>query len=101
VLDRLFTFHLSGIASPTIQDCLPLAHRVERRLVSTSIFLNQGGKLQLVNSVLSSLPTFYMCSIEVPIDILNQIVGIGGIVCGQEEIVMLKNLPWLLVGRRR
>jgi hypothetical protein len=42
-----------------------------------------------------------MCSIEVPIDILNQIVGKGGIVCGQEEIVMLKNLPWLLVGRRR
>jgi hypothetical protein len=27
----------------------------------------------LVNSVLSSLTTFYMCSIKVPIDILNQI----------------------------
>jgi hypothetical protein len=58
---------------PTVQDCLPLVHIVERRLVSTSIFLNQGGKLRLVNSVLSSLPTFYMCSIKAPIDILNQV----------------------------
>jgi hypothetical protein len=56
-----------------IQDCLSLVHRVERRLVSTSIFMNQGGKLQLVNSLLSSLPTIYMCSIKIPIDIFNQI----------------------------
>jgi hypothetical protein len=27
----------------------------------------------MVNSVLSSMPTFYMCSIKVPIDIFNQI----------------------------
>jgi hypothetical protein len=27
----------------------------------------------MVNSVLSSLPTFYMCSVKVSIDILNQI----------------------------
>jgi hypothetical protein len=32
--------------------------RVESRLVNTSIFLTQGGKQQMVNSVLSSLPTF-------------------------------------------
>jgi hypothetical protein len=50
---------------PTIQDCLPLVYRVERRLVNTSILLSEGGKLQMVNSVLSSLPTFYMCSIKV------------------------------------
>jgi hypothetical protein len=27
----------------------------------------------MVNSVLSSMPTFYMCAIKVPIEILNQI----------------------------
>jgi hypothetical protein len=27
----------------------------------------------MVNSILSSLPTFFMCSIKVPIEILNQI----------------------------
>jgi hypothetical protein len=49
-----------SIYKPTIQECLPLVHKVERRLINTSIFLGQGGKLQLVNSVLSSLPTFYV-----------------------------------------
>jgi hypothetical protein len=34
-----------SLHKPTVQDCLPLVHRVERRLVSTSIYLNQGGKL--------------------------------------------------------
>jgi hypothetical protein len=62
-----------SIYKPTVQECLPLAHRVERRLIITSIFLGQGGKLQLVNSVLSSLPIFYMCSIKVLIEILEQI----------------------------
>jgi hypothetical protein len=35
--------------------------------------MSQGARLQLVDFVLSSLPTFYLCSIKVPIDILNQI----------------------------
>jgi hypothetical protein len=34
----------------TIQDCLPLVHRIERRLISTSNFLSQRGKLQMINS---------------------------------------------------
>jgi hypothetical protein len=62
-----------SLNKPTVQDCLPLVDRVERRLISTSIFLNQGGKLQMVNYVLSSLPTFYMCSMKMPQDIWNQI----------------------------
>jgi hypothetical protein len=44
-------------SKPTIKECLSLIHRVERRLLSTSMFLTQGGKLLMVNSVLSSLPT--------------------------------------------
>jgi hypothetical protein len=56
-----------------VQDCLPLVGRVERRLVSTSMLLSQGAKLQLVNSVLSSLVTFYLCSIKVPITIIKQV----------------------------
>jgi hypothetical protein len=62
-----------SLNKPTVQDYFPMVHRVERRLVNTSIFLTQGGGLQLVNSALSSLPTFYMCAIKVPIIILNQI----------------------------
>jgi hypothetical protein len=58
---------------PYAQDCLPLVGRVERRLVSTSMLLSQGATLQLVNSVLSSLVTFYLCSIKVPITIIKQV----------------------------
>lgn len=47
-----------GKNKPTVEDCMPIAHRIQRRLVSCSDFLTQGGKLQLVNSILSSLPTF-------------------------------------------
>jgi hypothetical protein len=47
--------------------------RVESRLVNTSIFLTQGGNQQMVDSILSSLPTFYMCSIKIPLNILKHI----------------------------
>jgi hypothetical protein len=60
-------------SKPIIQECLSLVHRIERRLLSTSMFLTQGGKLLMVNSVLSSLTTFYLCSIKVTIEVLNQI----------------------------
>jgi hypothetical protein len=37
------------------------------------MFLSQGGKLQMVNSVLSSLAAYYMRTIKVPITILQQV----------------------------
>jgi hypothetical protein len=58
---------------PIVQDCLPLVDIIEKILVSTTLFLSQGGKLQMVNSVLSSLTTFYLCSIKVPITIIKQV----------------------------
>jgi hypothetical protein len=50
-----------GHSKPSNVDCLPLSIKVP------------WGKLQLVKSVLSSPPTFYMCSIKMPMDILNKI----------------------------
>jgi hypothetical protein len=65
---------------------MPLVTRIERRLVNTSTFL-----YVLVSSVLSSMATFYMCSIKVPI-ILNQIYKYrrhclwnGGILMGKSS----------------
>jgi hypothetical protein len=60
-------------SNPTVQDCLPMALRIEKRLISTTLWLTQGGKLQLVNSVMPSLLTFYMCTIKLPISIIKQI----------------------------
>ena len=53
------------------EDYMPLMDRTERRLTATSAFLTQAGRLQLVNSVLSSLPTYTMCSLKIPIAVLG------------------------------
>jgi hypothetical protein len=54
-----------GTTRPTIQDLSPLVDRIERQLNATARFLPYGGRLLLVNSVLSSLPTHYMCSLKI------------------------------------
>jgi hypothetical protein len=63
-----------GITKPTLEYFLPMVSRVERRLCGIADFLNYGGKLELVKSVLSSLPIFYMCTLEIPVTILEQMV---------------------------
>lgn len=55
-----------GTTKPKIADFAPLIDRVERRLPAITMFLNQGQRLTLVNSVLSSLPTYYMCTLKIP-----------------------------------
>jgi hypothetical protein len=45
-------------------DLAPLVGSVERRLNACSIFLNYGGGLTFFNSLLSSLPTFFICMLE-------------------------------------
>jgi hypothetical protein len=59
-----------GTTKPRVKHYAPLMKRVERQLTSISM-LTQVGKLQLVNSVLSSLPTYRMCSMSVPIAVLE------------------------------
>jgi hypothetical protein len=41
-----------------VEHFAPLMNRVARQLTSISSMLTQAGKLELVNSVLSSLPTY-------------------------------------------
>lgn len=53
-----------GTTRPTISDFAPLVCRVERRLSGISRFLSYSGRLILVNSVFSALPTFYMCCLK-------------------------------------
>jgi hypothetical protein len=50
-----------------------MASRVEIRMINTSIFLTQAEKLEMVKSVLSSMPTYYMTTMKVSISILNQV----------------------------
>ena len=62
-----------GTTKPAIKDFSPLIYRVGRRLSATASFLSYGDRLVLVNSVLSSLPTYYMLSLVIPIGVIEVI----------------------------
>jgi hypothetical protein len=62
-----------GLTKPRVEDFLPLVNRCERRLISTSLFLSQAGKLQMVNSVFTSLPTFFMCTFQLHATVREQV----------------------------
>jgi hypothetical protein len=47
----------------------PRSRRIENRLSCSSNFLSQAGRLELVNSIFSSLPTFFMCTLKIPVTI--------------------------------
>jgi hypothetical protein len=59
-----------GLTKPLVRDFAPLICRVERRLASSSQFLLYAGRFQLINSVLSSLPTYYICSLKLPVTVI-------------------------------
>jgi hypothetical protein len=62
-----------GLFKPKAEDFLPLIHRIERRLLSTSTYRNQAGRLEMVNAVLTALPTFYMSNLKLPPTTYKQI----------------------------
>lgn len=62
-----------GTTHPSVTDFLPLVDRIERRMSSTTALLSYGKKLTIINSVLSSLATYTMCSLQLPIKVVNHI----------------------------
>lgn len=62
-----------SLTKPSVADFWPLTTKCERRLVAFSSFLNEAGRLQLTNAVLSALPTFSMCSFLLSKTIVTQI----------------------------
>jgi hypothetical protein len=62
-----------GLSKPRMEHMLPLVTKVERKLLVCSQFLETAGKLELVNSVLSSLPSFYMSTISLYQGIIDQL----------------------------
>jgi hypothetical protein len=62
-----------GLSKPRICHFLPLIHRIEKRLSCTSALLSQAGRLELVNSVFSALPTFLMCTLKIPVATIKKI----------------------------
>ena len=62
-----------GTTKPKVIDFLPLVNKCERRLGGVSSMLNQAGRLQITNALFSSLPTYYMCTLELPKPVIKQI----------------------------
>ena len=55
-----------GTTKPTVMDFMPRVTSVERRVSVASNLLDYGSKLTYVNSVVSSLMVYAMCSIRIP-----------------------------------
>jgi hypothetical protein len=62
-----------GLTKPKVEHFIPLVQRIKRRLVSTSNFLTQADRLEMVNAVLSALPSFYMSKLKLPPSVVRQI----------------------------
>ena len=65
-----------GTTRPTFQDFMPLVCRMERQLTPTIAMLTYGGKLSWLNSSVTSLLVFSMCTLKFPpklIEILDKI----------------------------
>jgi mannosylglycoprotein endo-beta-mannosidase len=62
-----------SITKPIVADFWLLVNHCERRLVSTATFFSEAGRLELVNVVFSSLPTFAMSTFLLPKTIIKQV----------------------------
>jgi hypothetical protein len=62
-----------GTTKPRVEHYGPIMSKIERKVTSISSMLSHAGRLQLVNSVLSSLPTYAMCTLQVPAAVLEYI----------------------------
>lgn len=59
-----------GTSRPSVHKfLLPMLNRIERRISGISSLMSYAGRLILVNSVPSALPTFYLCTLKVPMSI--------------------------------
>jgi hypothetical protein len=62
-----------GTTKLTIQELMSLLTRIEKRLMGITPRASYAGRLTLCNSVLSSLPAYTMCMVQLPIEIIEQI----------------------------
>jgi retron-type reverse transcriptase len=62
-----------GTTKPSVQDLMPLVDRIERRVSATFMLMSYSGKVSLINSLLTSIATFTMCSIQLHPKILEHI----------------------------
>jgi len=62
-----------GTTKPCIEDLTPIMDRVERRLSACSTWLSYSGRLQMVNSAITPIVTYTLCTIKVPKGFIDNI----------------------------
>lgn len=62
-----------GTTKPSLLEFTPIISKIERRLSGISKYFSYHVRLTLVNSVFSALPTFFMCSLKLPPQVIKQI----------------------------
>ena len=53
-----------SLTKPKVVDFLPLVTRCERRLTCTSVYLSQGGRLEVTNSIFTAMPMYFMSTFQ-------------------------------------
>ena len=62
-----------GTTKPRMTDLTPMMDRVERRLSSCSSLLSYTGRLEMINSVITPITTYAMCTIKLPAGVIENI----------------------------
>jgi hypothetical protein len=62
-----------GTTKPRMDDLTPLMDRIKRRLNACSVYLSYSGRLEMVNTVLTSTATYAMCLIKLPVGVIENI----------------------------
>jgi hypothetical protein len=62
-----------GTTRPTVEEYFPLLNKIGRKMMGFNKLLSYDGCLILVNSVLSALPTYYLCTFKLSPAIIEQI----------------------------
>jgi hypothetical protein len=62
-----------GTTKPSVQDLMPLVDRIERKVSATFLMMNYSGRVTVVNSLLTSIANFTMCSIHINPKILEHV----------------------------
>jgi hypothetical protein len=62
-----------GTTKPRIDDLTPIMDRVERRLSACSTWLSYTGRLQMINSAITPITTYAMCTIKLPKGVIENI----------------------------
>jgi len=62
-----------GTTKPKMDDLVPMMDRVERCLSACSTWLSYLGRLEMINSAITPITTYAMCTIKLPIGVIENI----------------------------